>query len=618
MKLRDMEIVEPSKLRVLGKYANMEALQFLEEMELLRSKGRIPDYYQSLCNRIKAYYQQQPPAPHAVGQLTEDVLRQLSEVPVSELQKYMPILYNAVASGLYRVNVTSVGEFCQLKMFAGRMWGIGEKRESDARKLQAYVSEHYDQILFNWRERHYNRTLPDQYDPKKGLFVNFHEALCQLGVLLKRRVNSPHYPRTIRYSSEDSKTYPVSLMAKILIGYYLEGKSQEELADEIGVSVERIREPRVSSVRAFLSGAVICENLSIDSRLKDECQWIKEHGLFLTEDELSQQAGHGTVSLLHDLDLDYLEVLSQQVVIPKDKKGVYSKVRDAFLETFRNYVAPVQPEDLLHEVMGHRKLEGVNEPLAADFVRSLMRNESICMCQADGAIQLLDEHYCTNQQRMARLVYDAQHPVTDDEAKRMFADKYGYRPSLSLSALKRYGINSQGILWYYGVGRKPIQTFVTEYAQEHKIFYYSELRDALLAQNYTILSSTRAYITNVCQVDNQNRQHFCHKDYVHLHPEFSWRIQSRDGLRNWILNHIRELLEEQGEMEYDDVINAVMDKALGTSYEAHIKERCKVVLKLYSTETPVFTIENGIVRPNRPYYDSVDFNTIGMRIRRRQ
>ena len=147
------------------------------------------------------------------------------------------------------------------------------------------------------------------------------------------------------------------------------------------------------------------------------------------------------------------------------------------------------------------------------------------------------------------------------------------------------------------------------------IFYISELEIYLKEQGYSIpqYKSFRTKITRFCSPDVHDANHFCHKDYTENYPEYTWRNPTQYGQTNWILNCVKEILDDKWFEEIDTVLAQLKEKAIGSDFEEIVNKRAKYILPSYCGDTQPFYFDGKKISKNEPYYSQCDFSTIGLR-----
>lgn len=234
----------------------------------------------------------------------------------------------------------------------------------------------------------------------------------------------------------------------------------------------------------------------------------------------------------------------------------------------------------------------------------------------DSSFLLRNDRLFTIAQKISRYVY--QHgPVSTDGIRTGCKEEYGLElGTIDSSTLKPFGVNFKGAFWEYGNegnAGMPLRTATKEIATEKVNFTFNDVIDELSRRyhksDFNELS-IRAYITDICNVDNKDPQHFCLKEKTGDYPETSWRQSSRMDLINWILNQVKNALEK-GKCKFSEVERYVLSKSSELSDNTHIQARFRWVMKLYSGEgKPFIVIDDTIVR-NGATYDATDFDIIG-------
>jgi len=228
-------------------------------------------------------------------------------------------------------------------------------------------------------------------------------------------------------------------------------------------------------------------------------------------------------------------------------------------------------------------------------------------------IQIKNQYLTYAGQRYARIIYDAGTKITTEDVRKRYEDIYKTDPSTGPNAAGIYGISCEGKkYWYYGEPKVPVQQKVTEFAEDKKTFYYDDIEQEIINEGYTIPHAFRVYITNVCAVDNKDRDHFCHKDHVDDYPQYSWRSPSRYGQINWILNEIKNILKERESIMIDVLVAEIEERSKSTEYRDATKWT-KYIATNYSGDDMPFNLFDGKISKNEPIFSETDFDTIALR-----
>lgn len=442
------------------------------------------------------------------------------------------------------------------------------------------------------------------------------KAILDFSEELNGRIGNLRYDQILRYRLFPQETFPLRLVASILRLYYRDGKTEDEIAQAYDLTKWRVLDVHRKTIAALIAGEVISMNLCLNADIVKWIHTVRSEYLFHTEDELIKIVGKKDVRMFDLWEFDFVDVVDGvRFVIPKDTKRVYTQVGKAVISALRETVVPIDPEEIFEKIENHKKMEKAEKEYAPAFIDSILSCDILIDRNEKGEIALKAAYLSSDEQKIARIIYEAVSAITMKEAYARYETIYGHTASIVAStSLKKYGINNvQGNLWAYSNALAPIQSFIRDYAEERKIFYYSDLKPFLEENGYTITSSIRTYITNVCQVDNNDRLHFCHKDFVEDYPQYSWRNQSREGVTNWILNQIKDCLYNRETVSLTEVYDYIEEKAKETAYEMYIRQRVQYTLDTYSGDGQPFLLGDKNVMKNAAFFDSADFSILGLK-----
>ena len=363
----------------------------------------------------------------------------------------------------------------------------------------------------------------------------------------------------------------------------------------------------------------LCKNLCIHDDLKQWIESIKELCVFNSKSFMEKLfGGPKDKDDIGPLGLEFVNVVGDvQFVIPSRKKGTYEDLSKSIINELRNTIVPSTPSAIFEKIISSEKCQKIKDDFNEVFINNVLSCPEIVDIMDNGLIRIKEELQ-TKEQKAARLMLELSQKngtATMQQLSDAFQEKYN-TPYKNLSTLKRFGFNpvqERGTHWHYGSSLMPLLDAVREYVEENKIFYYDDIISYLEEKGYVITESVRLYLTNMCNVDTKDNQHFCHRDYCDDYPKFTWRAQAQTGLSNWILNQVNYLLGFENEMEFDKILYYIVQQAQGTIYAKNIKNKAVNTIKSYCGEKKPFIFDGYILRKNFGFYENTDFETIGLR-----
>lgn len=611
MKIRELSIIGVSDLKKLGKYAEMSVEEYVEWIKQQKKTGQnINKFYQSLYDKICDGLPEASLSVRETPKTKDAVQLKLEVIPLDEIQCYVDgTEYTKHCGELRRKGITNLGQLYSFQFLSKH------KFEIVAQSWQQILKDNHAIIISNWKDYHTTKVLPTEINKEEGLIDNLKRAIFEIASSLASRIGNKKYPQTLKYSTAPQATFPLSLVSSILLLYYGENKTEDEIKDIHGLTKWRVQDVHLKTITAIVAGETISENLLLNKDIVDWICTVRKECLFHTEDELIKITGKNDEQMFCLLGYDFVEVEGVRFVIPKDTKGIYSQVGNTVISTLRENALPTEREEIIEKAENHKKMSKVNKDYDETFIDRILSCERLIESKANGKIAIRKDFLSSDEQRIARIIYESEKPISKSEAYERFESVFG-RPasSVNFTTLSKYGLsNVQGNLWYHGEELMPIQSFISDYAENRKIFFYYDLETELISHGYIIPSSIRTYITNVCQVDNNDRLHFCHKDWIEDFPQYSWRNQNRDGVTNWILNQIKDYLSNKESVDVVKLYDYVEGKAKGTDYEKDVRQRVQYTVVSYSGEVSPFLLDGKNLRKNVALYDTFDFSVLGLK-----
>ena len=595
----------PNRSLVLKGFENYSVEEYLDHFKSLVDKGvKVNMAYQRTIDYIIANW---PLClSKAIDKPLDEVEVKLREIPVGELKQYYekkPL--DGIIPKLENLGV------CTLADLYRKPLPLGRKKDIElGGALKKIVQENYEVLVRDWEEVSQVIELPT-----KSSNNVITDALIELTQRVIKRQNQLRH-----WEGIDEK------WNKVLYLTFIEGLNVREIANRMGYKhSESPRKILMNDIlKPLFAGETLFENIKLRNDLIEKLSLVKSKYIFQQEssvveflrseirDEVAKVIGIDFVNVTDDI----------RFVIPIDSKRVYDKVVSVVLDRLRNEIGCKDSQVLFEQIIKS------NELLEVDYDQQFIRNLLSCKSIVDITDKGVQIHECllaTNEQRIARIIYDVKQPITRENTLEIYKAKYGIDITTGLHTLGKFNIkNTHSIFWEYVEGGQeqfvklePLETRVVEFATARKIFLFDELLDWLSGQSYTIPSKAtiRTYITNVCVPSNKNGNLFCHKDFVQEYSQYSWRETNRDGLTNWVLNQLNEMFNQQGKdlIKIIDAVDYIEDASLTSEYNSRIRQRAKAIIMKYSGEKWPFLIEDDCIKKNNAIYQETDFDIIGFK-----
>lgn len=609
MKIRSLSFLNRVDVQKLRDVADMEVSEYIAWFKEREAKNvRINKPYWDLYEKIKLNMPMIMAAQKAVPAIQpakDPKQMMLEQVPTEELKYYFPE-YNNIVDRLSAEGIKNLGQLYGLPLYdISKIPNIGSAALDKIQTMKDALVQDAQAIVNSWKEFQTIYELPSNYDRNLGLSRNLKNALLEFAQIIEKNKNNK------RYIANFQQWKSFSLLATILRKYYDEGKSDSLIAEEEGYTSQHIDKVRHDCVIEILSGNVFFKNYKLNQNILDLIAALKAECLFSTLDKFVSYSGSSDTDLLTDLKCDIIQIKDTTFLIPKDTKGIYKAVGQVIIKTLVENPLPTDKDVIYKLIVSNDKLSGIN--FDSIFVENVLACDELIDVFNNNLIQIKNQYLTYAGQRYARIIYEAGAKMTTEEVRKRYEDIYKTVPSSGPNTAGVYGISCEGKkYWYYGQPKVPIQQKVTEFAENRKIFYYDDIEQEIINEGYTILQAFRAYITNVCAVDNKDKDHFCHKDYVDDYPQYSWRSPSRYGQINWILNEIKNILKERGSIMIDVLVAEIEERSKSTEYRNATKWT-KYIATNYSGDDMPFNLFDGKISKNEPFFSETDFDTIALR-----
>jgi hypothetical protein len=610
MKVKFLNFLLSKDLQKLRDVAEMDVADFIKLIDEKKGKGlRINKPYLDLYDNIKSSMAQiiSVPTPFPTKPLKKDPVElSLQPVPIDELKVYFPsdaYIVDRLKSG----GIVNLGQlYSTSSQKLSRLNNIGAAALKKVESMKNAVCQDPNYFIDNWQDSKTIHEFPSNYNRNLGLEKNLRNAITEYADVIISKLNNKRYIN----SSQQHNTY--ALLASILKQFYVDNLSIDQIAQKEGYTRQHIEIRKGKCVSEIISGAFFFNNYRLNQSIIDLIQSLKDECLFDPIQKFEVYSGSSNPSLLSDLDLDTLEIKDITLLIPIDTKGIYRTVWQVIYRTLLDNPLPTDIDVIYQLVTANKDLAEIEYDTL--FVEKILGNDKIVENVGNRSVQIKNEYLTAVAQRYARIIFEAGHKMTTDEVRAQYEAIYKSTPAAGPNSAKDYGISCEGKkYWYYGQPKTPIQRKISDYAENKEIFFYHDLKQELLNDGYSIPQAIRVYITNICVVDNKDRDHFCHKDFVDDYPEYSWRNPVTYGWANWIFNEIKNILLVKKSVPFLKMIDELVKRSETTDFK-YVRERIQYnKMADYCGEGKPFILEDGNVIINQPVYDTTDFETIGLR-----
>lgn len=450
---------------------------------------------------------------------------------------------------------------------------------------------------------------PRVYDEQQTLLGVLRSTMHEVARELSSRLGHPRYAASTRTQTM------LRLCSSILILRYEQGLPFAAIGERLGRTTWHITKTHTDLITDLMEGRPLSGNIYLRSELRRRMKHCVEVGMFRSGDILGDVQPDDT-ALLSVLGISLVHAAPGiRIVVPAHEKCRFTAKSQALLRTLRETVAPQTPDEI-YAALSAREEFATTDTHDRRFIDSLIFNPTIMDHRDDGRLHLRMDHYVSDEQRMARVIYENGGWMTRAQITQAFIRTIGREcNSVNLSNLRKYDIYSSGNQWTYGRKLPALSQYVAEWSRQHPHFTMDELEDALRKEGYPLLRSRiRAYVTMHCLVDNADANHFCHKNHIADHIGHQWRRPGRNGLANWILQRVRDLCEERHPISTEHVVDYVEQQARESDLQPYIRQRVRRIITEYTgTDRPFVINADGLLDINEPIYHEVNFATIGRR-----
>lgn len=486
---------------------------------------------------------------------------------------------------------------------------IGASTMERAVLYRQWLTENMELVRAEHDRVSVNVELPADYTPSMRLLTALRHALVQCGDIMRARCREP------RFQNFHREAAGMKFHSTLLRLRYEDSLTFAQIAERLGRTSWHITKSHSDLVLRLSEGNAIAGNLVLHPHLLKRLDNLAATALFHRADVF------GTVdaldsTLVSTLGMSLIEVVpGTNIVLPSREKCRYTSKARRVMRCLRESMAPRTLGEITESILSNREFADDPSDYDRRFIEAVVTDPNIMTLEQDGSYKLRMERFISDEQRMARIIYEAGTWLTRTEVASRFQAVMGRLcNSVNLSNLRKYDIYSSGDLWIYGRQLPSINHFIADFSRAHRIFTMEELEDELRSKGYPILTRIRAYVTTVCLVDNSDSNHFCHKDFVADYPQYSWRKPGRTGLSNWILNRLRELCEDEGAVTMGRIMEHIETKAADHGLESYIRQRVKSTLAAYCGEDkPFLQLPDERLAINPEIFPMVNFNTIGRR-----
>lgn len=503
----------------------------------------------------------------------------LNKIHIKEIVRYVNKC-GKLPQSLENIGITSLGVFLMTNLDTIAEKGFSRKK---AKKIQEtfkeFIKQHIDDVCF----LNTNHVLPVNYNSTASIEENLQKTLDELVEHIDKCYNL--LPYIVLQTHKDT----VKKLNYCLPAFYKQQLDKNDIAKYLNVSRQEVENTLyIDFLKKLFNGEKIelLANLSINTDLVERAQKFKREKMF---DEYLLKDGCSNIFFEDVLGVDFLIYNNFSCVVPSREKLCYKAVFEAFISELSAIMKPIPAEELeemidCNEKIIKEKVYNKGKSYETEFIYQLLYNEKLTQVSNEGV--LINPAYIikygnnglsgVHQERaLARIIADAGEPITKQEIINEYQKRYNelLKDNVSLVNTRNYGCSAIGRTHWTFLYKKPLIEWIEEYAREKRTFTMEEIINAASNEGivYNSEATVRTYIMKYCAVSNQDRNRFCHLDYINSDPynEESWRAKTRTGLINWLATELyyRFKCDNTDELNCDYASEILYKRAKGTPYE---------------------------------------------------
>ena len=304
---------------------------------------------------------------------------------------------------------------------------------------------------------------------------------------------------------------------------------------------------------------------------------------------------------------------NMRIVIETSTKSNTRKHLISLKKAICDAIVPVQLQTLIELTRKDFVKKNNAEEFNSHIIESFVESNPWIKIDDEGRYYILTQHLTFTHQRQGRIIYEAGGLIHHKEVKAIYESIYhesyqtpGIQPTLSDRVENDFFAYGKTGSWYYSKDHTHLpQTndVLTKFIDEHVCFHWQDLADVvshLCKVNKKLnVRLIRLQITNLCYVDNNDKNHFVKKGEEEKYATFSWN-KGKQSRTNWVVNHIYEILKEKpkGEMEWRELQKILKQDLQETGRPLAVINDVKYKLSGSATERYIFILENDIIRIN--------------------
>lgn len=390
--------------------------------------------------------------------------------------------------------------------------------------------------------------------------------------------------------------------------YYLNGLTKDQIR-------EKNRLTSIQAIENHITGFKSRDNkksayLFFPDKFKEEmdkyveklnCRYLES-----TQDEIGFVYSEKNIRLLNLMGLDIIELYLKGnprfiVNVNEFTKNSYRGTLTEILKKLKTCFSFITRDEMYKYFPVTIPVEMKNV-----FISNLVSSLNI-LEESEEGIRIKTEFLDIITVRQARIIYDSNESIRNDEIKKRYQEIYNEEMSpLRAADLNGIGFFCSGTEWKYGEKPINIRNFIKEYAESHIKFDYNEL----LAEIKNIGSnlnenSIETYTLDICKRSLDDTNIMVHKKHLKDFPNMRFAKDVRKGQTNIVLNAIWDYISDMGgRIAKNSLMKWMKDYLKQNSLYAGI---AKQILNY-----DLFIVEDQQIKLNQAKYSKDDLRYLGL------
>ena len=487
-------------------------------------------------------------------------------------------------------------------------------KELRQKSLREFVDNFYPGLH---RKNDFYRTIFNMcknYDPSDGNSVENKPSrdeieVCILNEALPfftklQRVVEILIMRCERDAYLDSEKTHVSSLKD----YYVNGLTKDQIKERNGVTSRQAVENHINKFKNG-DGRDSVNRLFPDKFKEEISKYVEKLNyryLSTTQEEIGFVYSEKNLRLLNIIGLDVVKLYLNDkpkfiVNVNDDTINNYRNTLTAVLKKLKGCFSFITRDELLKYFPATINPEKKNV-----FISNLVASLNI-LEENERGIRVKTEFLENISIRQARIIYDSNESLRNEEIKRRYKEIYNEdMPALRTGDLNEIGFFCGGTEWKYGEKPINIRTFIKEYAESHIKFDYNDLLAEIKGIGSNLNeNSIETYTLDICKRSLDDINIMVHKEHLKDFPDIRFAKDIRKGQKNIALNAIWDYMSGMGgRLEKNSLIEWIKGYLKRNNLDMGVVNR---ILKY-----DLFVVDGNLVKLNQAKYSKDDLKYYGL------